>query len=234
MSMREPMALPRVRPDLPVQQRPSDVPAKDFAYQYVKRLIVDLILPPGDIITEMDIANVTGLSRTPVREAFLRLDAERLIQLLPRRGALVAPVTARQIRELSRTRLALELYAVRELHERRIPVADQLWPLVHRQRALLDEGAPYPEIIACDREFHSTIVRAVGNTVMSELYASMGDRQQRTGVAAFMAQPGRPEFAVEHHRLIVEALQREDLAGAEEMLRLHLDRKNDELDRYLP
>jgi len=234
MSMREPMALPRVRPDLPVQQRPADLPAKDFAYQYVKRLIVDLILPPGDIITEMDIANVTGLSRTPVREAFLRLDAERLIQLLPRRGALVAPVTAREIRELSRTRLALELYAVRELHERRIPVADQLWPLVHRQRALLDEGAPYPEIIACDREFHSTIVRAVGNTVMTELYASMGDRQQRTGVAAFMAQPGRPEFAVEHHRLIVEALQRDDLAGAEEMLRVHLDRKNDELDRYLP
>jgi len=53
MSMREPMALPRVRPDLPVQPRPLDVPAKDFAYQYVKRLIVDLILPPGDIITEM-------------------------------------------------------------------------------------------------------------------------------------------------------------------------------------
>ncbi|MDT7607159.1 MAG: hypothetical protein QOG96_1662 [Pseudonocardiales bacterium] len=232
--MREPIALPRVRPDLPVVARPPDVPAKDFAYQYIKALIVDLTLPPGDIVTEMDIAGVTGLSRTPVREAFLRLDAERLIQLLPRRGALVAPVTARQIRELSRTRLALELYAVRELHERRIPVADQLWPLVHKQRALLDDGAPYPEIIACDREFHATIVRAVGNTVMTELYASMGDRQQRTGVAAFMAQPGRAEFAGEHHERIAEALERADLAGAEEMLREHLDRHTDELDRYLP
>lgn len=232
--MREPIALPRARPDLPVVVRPPDVPAKDFAYQYVKALIVDLTLPPGDIVTEMDIAGVTGLSRTPVREAFLRLDAERLIQLLPRRGALVAPVTARQIRELSRTRLALELYAVRELHERRIPVAESLWPLVHKQRALLDDGAPYPEIIACDREFHATLVRAVGNTVLAELYESMGDRQQRTGVAAFMAQPGRAEFAVEHHRQITEALEREDLAGAEAMLREHLDRHTDELDRYLP
>jgi len=234
MSMREPIALPRVRPGLPVVARPADVPAKDFAYEYVKSLIVDLTLPPGDIVTEMDIAGVTGLSRTPVREAFLRLDAERLIQLLPRRGALIAPVTARQIRELSRTRLALELYAVRELHERGIQLAAQLWPLVHRQRALLEEGAPYPEIIACDREFHTTIVRAVGNTVMTELYASMGDRQQRTGVAAFMAQPGRAEFAVEHHRLIVEALERNDLPGTEAMLREHLDRHTEDLERYLP
>jgi DNA-binding GntR family transcriptional regulator len=130
--------------------------------------------------------------------------------------------------------LALELYAVREIHERGIPVAERLWPLVHKQRALVEDGAPYPAIIACDREFHVTLVRAIGNTVMSELYASMGDRQQRTGVAAFMAQPGRAEFAVEHHRLIAEALERDDLAAAEEMLREHLDRHNDELDRYLP
>ena len=234
MSTPEPTVLPRVRPDLPVVRRPPDVPAKDFAYDYVKRLIVDLTLPPGGIITEMDIASVTGLSRTPVREAFLRLDAERLIQLLPRRGALVTLVTARQIRELSRTRLALELYAVRELCERRIPVAEQLWPLVHRQRALQDQDAPCPEVIACDREFHTTIVRAVGNTVMTELYASMGDRQQRTGVAAFLAQPGRADLAVEHHRQITEALERWDLAAVEEMLREHLDRHTEELERYLP
>jgi DNA-binding GntR family transcriptional regulator len=234
MSTREPTILPQARPELPVVHRPPDTPAKDFAYSYVKKLIVDLVIPPGDIITEMDIAGVTGLSRTPVREAFLRLDAERLIQLLPRRGALVTPVTARQIRELARTRLALELHAVRELHERRIPVVEQLWPLVHRQRALLEQGAPYPEIIACDREFHTTIVRAVGNTVMTELYTSMGDRQQRTGVAAFLAQPGRAEFAVDHHQVIVEALERDDLAAVEQELRNHLGRNTDELERYLP
>jgi DNA-binding GntR family transcriptional regulator len=87
--------------------RPVDEPAKDFVYGYIKDLILDLTLPPGHIVTEMDIAGVTGLSRTPVREAFLRLDAERLIQLIPRRGALVTTVTARQIRELSKTRLIL-------------------------------------------------------------------------------------------------------------------------------
>lgn len=86
-------------------KRPPKTPAKDFAYDYVKRLIVDLVVAPGTLITEKDIAEATGLSRTPVREAFLRLDAEKLIQLFPRRGAWITPVTVRQIRELSRTRL---------------------------------------------------------------------------------------------------------------------------------
>ncbi|WP_031468994.1 GntR family transcriptional regulator [Sciscionella sediminilitoris] len=232
--MRRPESLPQERPELPVVERPRDTPAKDFAYQYIKRLIVDLVLPPGDLITEMDIAKVTGLSRTPVREAFLRLDAEKLIQLLPRRGALVTQITARQIRELHRTRLALELYAVQELCTRRIEVAEELRPIVERQEKLTAEDAGYPEIIACDREFHTTLVTAVGNTVLTEVYSSMGDRQQRTGIAAFLVQPDRPQRAVENHRQIIEALEEFDLASTQDLLRDHLDHHTEELERYLP
>ena len=210
------------------------MPAKDFAYSYVKGLIIDFTLPPGHIVTEMDVARVTGLSRTPVREAFLRLDAERLIQLLPRRGALITQVTARQVRELSQTRLILELHAAREICAREIPMERVLMPLVERQEQLVAEQAAKPEIIACDREFHLSIVRAVGNNELTELYASMGDRQQRTGVASFLAQPGRAEQAAQHHRALAEALVGFDLPAAEEMLRIHLDRNSREIDRYLP
>lgn len=234
MTTRRPEPIPSERAELPVVTRPPEQPAKDFAYEYVKRLIVDLVLPPGDIVTEMDIAKVTGLSRTPVREAFLRLDAEKLIELLPRRGALVTQITARQIRELHRTRLALELYAVQEICAREVQLTEELLPLVERQERLTEQEAGYPEIIACDREFHNTIVTAVGNTVLTEVYGSMGDRQQRTGIAAFLAQPGRPKQAVEHHRQITEALGEHDLERVESLLREHLDRHTQELERYLP
>lgn len=232
--MTNPLSAPAERPELPVVSRPENVPAKDFAYSYVKGLIIDLTLPPGHIMTEMDVARVTGLSRTPVREAFLRLDAERLIQLLPRRGALVTVVTARQIRELSQTRLILELHAVQEICAREIAMEAVLRPLVERQEKLVAEKAGYPEIIACDREFHLSIVRAVGNTELTELYSSMGDRQQRTGVASFLAQRGRAQQAAEHHRALAEAIIRLDRPAAEEMLRIHLDRNSRDLERYLP
>lgn len=232
--MSAPFASTGSPPVLPEASRPADQPAKDFVYHYVKQLIVDLVLPPGHIVTEMDIAKVTGLSRTPVREAFLRLDAERLLQLLPRRGALVTEVTARQIRELSTTRLVLEQYAVREIVERNVDVSGVLLPLIDKQRALLADRAGYPEVIACDREFHTSIIRAVGNTELTELYCSMGDRQQRTGVVAFSVQPGRAEMAVEHHQRLADALGRGDLADAQAALREHLDRHAWDLERFLP
>jgi DNA-binding GntR family transcriptional regulator len=197
-------------------------------------LIIDLTLPPGHIVTEMDIATVTGLSRTPVREAFLRLDAERLIQLIPRRGALVTVVTARQIRELSKTRLVLELHAAQEIVANRIDVADALFPLIEKQAALLAQGEGFPEIIAADREFHTAIISAVGNTELTELYRSMGDRQQRTGVTSFSVVPGRAANAIVHHRRIADALKRFDLADAEDALREHLERNSTDLERYLP
>jgi DNA-binding GntR family transcriptional regulator len=217
-----------------VVARPADEPAKDFAYRYIKDQILDLTLPPGHIVTEMDIANVTGLSRTPVREAFLRLDAERLIQLIPRRGALVTTVTARQIRELSKTRLVLELHAVQEIVANHIEVADTLIPLVEKQAELVADSAGYPEIIAVDRAFHTAIVAAVGNTELTELYRSMGDRQMRTGVTSFTKIPGRAETAVPHHRRIAEALKRFDLEEVEDALRDHLERNAPDLERYLP
>ncbi len=225
---------PADRPRLPVVARPADEPAKDFAYRYIKDLILDLTLPPGHIVTEMDIATVTGLSRTPVREAFLRLDAERLIQLIPRRGALVTTVTARQIRELSKTRLVLELHAAQEIVANRIEVADTLFPLVEQQAELLADGAGFREVIAVDRAFHTAIVAAVGNTELTELYRSMGDRQMRTGVASFTNIPGRAETAVPHHRRIAEALKRFDLDDVENALRDHLERNAPDLERYLP
>jgi DNA-binding GntR family transcriptional regulator len=214
--------------------RTEGTPAKDFAYEYVKRQILEFVLPPGHIVTEMDIATVTGLSRTPVREAFLRLDAEGLIELLPRRGALVSPVTVRQIKELSETRLVLELYAAQQICRLRIACADELDDLVGRQRALTASGAAYADVIECDVAFHTRLVGAVGNTELTRLYESMGDRQRRTGVAAFRAQPGRPQSALDHHQGIVAALAAYDEPAAEAMLREHLHRSTPVLERYLP
>jgi DNA-binding GntR family transcriptional regulator len=219
---------------LPPAQRPSSLPAKDYVYGYVKGLIVDLVLAPGSLTTEMEIAGATGVSRTPVREAFLRLDAEGLLRLLPRRGAVVAPVTVRQVRELNETRLVLEAHAAREACAQRLDVATPMRELLDRQTAMLEEGSRLPEIVACDRQFHTALVGAVGNTVMTDLYVTLGDRQQRLGTAAFSAVPGRPERALAQHAQIVEALARFDADRATAVLADHLRTATAELERYLP
>jgi DNA-binding GntR family transcriptional regulator len=219
---------------LPTARRPAGAKATDYAYDYLKRLVIDWVVPAETFITEMEVAEAAGLSRTPVREAFLRLDAEKLVQLVPRRGIWIKPVTVREIRELSQTRLVLELHAAAEVITHRLDAAPRLHEHIAHQREMLAANTGYPQFIACDRQFHTDLVRAVGNTVMTGIYESMGDRQQHTGVAAFTAQPGRAANAVEQHQAIADAISARDLPAAEQALRIHLHDCTDELERYLP
>src|ERR1700730_2153732 len=85
--------------------------AKDRAHDYVKRQVLTGAFPGGDLISEGEVATALGMSRTPVREAFLRLEAEGLLRLYPQRGALVVQVSSDEARAVIEARLLLEQFA---------------------------------------------------------------------------------------------------------------------------
>src|ERR1700761_3689921 len=89
----------------------SRVAAKDRAHDYVKRQVLTGAFPGGELISEGEVAGALGMSRTPVREAFLRLEAEGLLRLYPQRGALVVPVSSEEARAVIEARLLLEQFA---------------------------------------------------------------------------------------------------------------------------
>lgn len=78
--------------------------AAERAYRHLKRAILEQVHPGGSLISEGEIAEAAGVSRTPVREALLRLEAEGLVALYPKRGALVRPVSAREITDVVEAR----------------------------------------------------------------------------------------------------------------------------------
>lgn len=208
---------------LPPQARDPSLKAAEHAYRYLKDLIVTLALPPKAIITENEVAAATGVSRTPVREAFFRLQAERLLEILPRRGATVPEITLRGIREQAQTRLVLEGHGIETICDRRVPVADQLFELIRQQRAILDtDPSKILEMVLVDKEFHWTLVKATGNTEFSQLYNSLHDRQVRIGIAMFSAVSVRPCHALDEHTRIAEAIVQGDSTQALERLKYHL------------
>ena len=85
--------------------------AKDRALDYVKSQVLTGAFPGGELISEGEVAAALGMSRTPVREAFLRLEAEGLLRLYPQRGALVVPVSSEEARAVIEARLLLEQFA---------------------------------------------------------------------------------------------------------------------------
>lgn len=215
---------------LPPGKRDPSIKAAEHAYRYLKDLIVTLELPPKAIVTENEVAIAAGVSRTPVREAFFRLQAERLLEIFPRRGAVVPEITLRGLREQAQTRLVLEGFGVESICTKRISVAQELYKLIEQQDAVLREDPTrILDMVLIDKEFHWTLIKATGNTEFSQLYNTLHDRQVRIGVAMFSAVEGRPCHAIDQHTKITEALAEFDVHTALERLEYHLIDSLDEL-----
>src|ERR671922_479283 len=93
----------------------ADMSATERAYGHTKARVLDGTYPGGALITEGEVSEAVGVSRTPVREAFLRLQAEGFLRLYPKKGALIVPVSAREIDDVMETRGMIERFAVEKV-----------------------------------------------------------------------------------------------------------------------
>src|SRR5271165_4365664 len=198
--------------------------AKDRAHDYVKRQVLTGGFPGGELISEGEVAAALGMSRTPVREAFLRLEAEGLLRLYPQSGALVVPVSSEEARAVIEARLVLEQFAARKVIGRgaavRASVFERLSAELQRQRDAAAK-ADWEEFSEADRAFHSVTLQESGNAIVSGFYSSLRDRQTRMNRELVMHEE-RITTILEEHRLIVEAMRDGDLERAEEIVRTHL------------
>ncbi len=147
----------------------------DRAYDDLRRAIISCELLPGEQITEIGMAERLGAGRAAVRVALQRLHQERLVQVVPRRGYLVAPVTIKRTRELYDVRFLIEPEAVR-LAATRITDAELDW------LASIGDDKPYhpgdresilKNFLPTNRQFHLAIARLSGNDVMVELLTEL-------------------------------------------------------------
>jgi DNA-binding GntR family transcriptional regulator len=195
--------------------------AADVAYDFTKQRILDGRLTGGDMISEGEIAAGVGLSRTPVREAFLRLETEGLLRLYPKRGALVVPVSAAEIESVMETRMLVERHAIEKVVRSRADVADALEEQVRRQADLVAVGDA-AAFVESDREFHRVFVEAAGNPILLQLHDSLRDRQSRMGLAALARDARRMTQIVEEHRDLVAAVAETTPGRAVRAIERHL------------
>ncbi|MFB6827217.1 GntR family transcriptional regulator [Streptomyces virginiae] len=197
--------------------------AADRVYQHVKQGVLDRRYEGGILLTEGELATAVGVSRTPVREALLRLETEGLLKLYPKKGALVLQVSAQEITDVLETRILVEEFTVR----RAVPAPPGL---LDRLAALLDEQRRHAEagdlgaMTAADRGFHAEIVRHAGNQILCRLYDQLRDRQLRMGVALLHAHPERLDRTLAEHAEILDALRAGDVEAASAAVRGHIGR----------
>src|SRR5207237_9968238 len=125
----------------------------------------------GEMLSEGQVCEALGVSRTPVREAFLLLEAEGLMRLYPKRGALVLPVSAQEVQDVLEARLLIERHTAEQVARDGPDLGAELSALLERQEKLLARG-DHLGFADADRRFHGTIVAAAGNAILTGLYDS--------------------------------------------------------------
>jgi DNA-binding GntR family transcriptional regulator len=199
--------------------------AKDRALDYVKSQVLTGAFPGGELISEGEVAAALGMSRTPVREAFLRLEAEGLLRLYPQRGALVVPVSSDEARAVIEARLVLEQFAATRVIGRGpaacTAVFGQLSAELQRQRDAA-AASNWHEFVEADRAYHDVTLKASGNAILSDFYSSLRDRQMRMTGESLIHDQQRMATILDEHRGIAEALRDGDLQRTLGIVQAHL------------
>lgn len=209
--------LTRVRLDQP---EPSSS-AGQRAYIRLRNGILTEEFPPGAFIEEAVACAATGVSRTPVREALARLGAEGFLDLHPRRGAMVKPISTDELFDLYDVRLMVETHAVRRICRKKRAIPTDLDDIceVHDK---IEEG-DHLAFADLNHQFHETIIAAAGNKVLLQVFQNL--RANLTRVAMLSFRLGVPKLREgASHRAIVEALNAHDEETALRITEEHLSR----------
>ncbi|OLO13257.1 hypothetical protein BTW10_00315 [Chromohalobacter japonicus] len=199
-------------------KKPAQITAPEVAYRWLREAITSLPWDEEAFLSESAVAEASGTSRTPVREALLRLEAEGLLRRAPHRGAYVPALTESDIDIMMEARRVIEDWAVRKVTETGYST-HKLEEILENQANSLSDNVSF---IKHDMSFHKELVAAAGNPLLDNLYDSLRYKQLRMGVGAIIDSDGRSDHVLEEHEAIVKAIQLKNAEVAIKAVHTHL------------
>lgn len=191
----------------------------DQVYEQLFELLIAGELRPGDVITERHMAHRLNASRTPIREALGRLEAEGLVHKQPNRGVTVSPFSTEAFLDILNVRILLEGEAA-WLAAGRIP-DDRTTAARNALKALAGNPSPtLAEIWEADDLLHTEIANASGNRLMADM---IHDLRRRTHVFNAYRNAITPKYSVEQNTLLLDALCRGDREQARATMIEHIN-----------
>lgn len=198
------------------------LPLRDVVFNTLRKAILTGELKPGERLMEIHLANQLGVSRTPVREAIHKLEQEGLVIMMPRRGAEVAQITEKSLKDVLEVRRALDALCA-ELACDRITEEGkrQLLKACNEfEKATVTGDAT--TIAQADVALHDIIVAATGNRRLIQLVNNLSEQMYRYRFE-YIKDENKHNHLVEEHRMIYESIVRHDKEGAARAAKLHID-----------
>lgn len=203
--------------------------AAEQAHARLKALILDNLLAPGAQLLEAELALRLGLSRTPVREAMVRLQQEGLVAITPRHGMRVLPIAVEDMREIYDVLTSLEPMAAELLARRADPAAglDRLQAACDAMEAAL-AAQDRPAWARADEAFHLGLAELCGNRRLAGMVMQVWEQSHRARLFTLNQRP-LPKQSTAEHRRVLQAIAAGDAERAQALYRRHRQRSGTEL-----
>jgi DNA-binding GntR family transcriptional regulator len=205
---------------------------RDAAYDAIKHRIITCVFKPGDYLNEAYVSDAIGIGRTPVHLAIDRLTQDGLLEVIPRKGVIVKPVSLEEVMQITEVRRLNEPYSVR-LTAERANKADlaALSDILHRADAWT-EVRNIEQMMLLDREFHMTLARAARNAVLANILQNLHERSLRFWFIS-LTHPEHHREVQQEHRMIYEAITRHDPDAAAQAMTEHIESFRRTVTRYI-
>lgn len=198
------------------------LPLRDVVFNTLRQAILRGELKPGERLMEIQLANKLGVSRTPIREAIRKLELEGLVLMIPRRGAEVAEITEKSLRDVLEVRKALEELAVQLACDKmQMEQIDDLKQAAKEFEATLKSG-DVTKIAEADVKFHDVIYLATDNQRLISLLNNLREQMYRFRVEYLKREAFHGQLLSEHEQIIEDIVKRNKEA-ASKITSQHID-----------
>ncbi|WP_298255709.1 GntR family transcriptional regulator [Bradyrhizobium sp.] len=203
-------------------EQPGTSSLLETAYEKIKRQITACEFRPGDHLNEAELSERLGIGRTPVHQAIDRLMMEGLVQVMPRKGILVTPVSLDVVVQTIEVRLLNECHCARlaaeRASEKEIRILDDI--LARAEKVLPRRNSE--RLMRLDREFHGAIAQVSRNAVLADVLGRLHDKSLRFWILSLNT-PGHHARVHAQHRAILDAIHAHDPLAAEQAMRDHIE-----------
>lgn len=175
-------------------------------------------MKPGERVSEPELAERFGISRTPIREAFRQLESEGYLKVIPRKGAVVASLSERDIEEFYAIKIILEGFAAKMAAEKLSMKDIEKLESINQRLAQIAKDGDVKNFFRVHNEFHEVFIKAAGNERLYEMINQLVMKFKRLRLAS-LSVPGRMEISVEEHRNMIQAFKDNDGDKADSLVR---------------
>lgn len=208
------------------------LPLRDVVFNTLRQAILKGELEPGERLMEIQLADRLGVSRTPIREAIRKLELEGLVLMIPRKGAEVAKISEKNLRDVLEVRRSLEELAI-ELACKRMTEED-IESLEDAQdvfRQAVEAGDPMT-IAETDEAYHDVIYNGTGNNKLMQILNNLREQMYRYRLEYIKDEDKRQILLAEHSQILT-AIKKRRVEDAKKAIREHIDNQEITVSRNI-